>query len=189
LNNRTRSFFKFLIPQREPAPLGSSAGFSAFYERTHLPVFRYLYGLTGGPQEDVEDLTAEAYMRAWRARRVFQGDQKAELAWLMKISRRLVIDEYRRRRARPLSDGEIPSDLPLGDPPPEEAAQVGEERQALWALLQSLPDEPREMLILRYLLGWQVTQIAAYLEIPDNTVSVTIHRTLERLRQRWPQED
>ena len=30
-------------------------------------------------------------------------------------------------------------------------------------------------------------RVAAYLEIPENTVSATIHRTLERLRQQWPQ--
>ncbi len=43
------------------------------------------------------------------------------------------------------------------------------------------------MLVLRYLLSWRVDQIAEYLEIPENTVSVTIHRTLERLQQHWPQ--
>ena len=43
------------------------------------------------------------------------------------------------------------------------------------------------MLVLRYMLGWRVQQIAAYLETLDNTVSVTIRRMLERLRQQWPQ--
>ena len=166
--------------------MSTPASFSIFYEQTHLPVFRYLYGLTGGPQEDVEDLTAEAFIRAWRARRTFQGDADAALGWLMKIARRLVIDDYRRRKARPVTEGDIPDELPLADPLPEEAALAGEDQQSLWTLLRRLPNEPREMLVLRYLLGWRVNQIAAYLEVPENTVSVTIHRTLERLRQRWP---
>jgi RNA polymerase sigma-70 factor (ECF subfamily) len=134
----------------------------------------------------VEDLTAEAFARAWRARRTFQGDADAALGWLMKIARRLVIDDSRRRKARPLEDGEVPVELPTPGPSPEEALIDGDERRVLWQLLRSLPDEPRETLTLRYLLGWRVNQIAAYLEIPENTVSVTIHRTLERLRQQWP---
>jgi len=79
LSYRTRKFFKLFKLQGESIPLGTPASFSDFYERTHLPVFRYLYGLTGGPQEDVEDLTAEAFTRAWRARRNFQGDADAAL--------------------------------------------------------------------------------------------------------------
>jgi RNA polymerase sigma-70 factor (ECF subfamily) len=166
--------------------LSTPASFSVFYEQTHLPVFRYVYGLTGGPQEDVEDLTAEGFTRAWRARRAFQGDEGAVLGWLMKIARRLVIDDYRRRKARPVTEGDVPIEFPAANPQPEEVAVTGEEQQVLWALVRALPDEPREMLVLRYLLGWRVNQIAEYLEIPENTVSVTIHRTLKRLRQQWP---
>jgi RNA polymerase sigma-70 factor (ECF subfamily) len=167
--------------------VSTPASFSVFYEQTHLPVFRYVYGLTGGPQEDVEDLTAEAFIRAWRARRAFQGDEGAALGWLMKIARRLVIDDYRRRKARPVAEGEISVEFPAANPQPEEFAVTGEEQQLLWNLVRSLPDELREMLVLRYLLDWRVNQIAEYMEIPENTVSVNIHRTLEQLRQQWPQ--
>jgi RNA polymerase sigma-70 factor (ECF subfamily) len=187
LSNRTKSIFKLLKPLDQSALLNTPASFSAFYERTHLPVFRYVYGLTGGPQEDVEDLTAEAFMRAWRARRAFQGDEEAALGWLMKIARRLVIDDYRRRKARPVTEGEIPDKIPAANSQPEEFAVTEEEQHVLWSLVRVLPDEPREMLVLRYLLGWRVNQIAEYLEIPENTVSVNIHRTLERLRQQWLQ--
>ena len=189
MNERPTSILRLLKPFDQPAPLSAPASFSAFYEQTHLSVFRYLYGLTGGPQEDVEDLTAEAFTRAWRARRSFQGDKQAALGWLMKIARRLAIDAYRRRKARPVTDGDIPDELPEAGPAPEEAALAGEQQQYLLSLLLGMPDEPREILVLRYLLGWHVNQIAAYLEIPENTVSVTIHRTLERLRQQWPAQE
>ena len=186
MSNKARTVLRFFLPVGKSAPLGEAATFAGFYERTHLPVFRYLYGLTGGPQEDVEDLTAEAFTRAWRARRTFDGDEQAALGWLMKIARRLVIDDYRRRKARPVTEGEIPAEMPLDEPPPEEAALAGEKQRTLWALLQSLPDETREILTLRYLLGWRVNEVAAYLEIPENTVSVAIRRALERLRREWP---
>jgi len=174
-----------LKPFDQSAPLNAPASFSAFYERTHLPVFRYLYGLTGGPQEDVEDLTAEAYTRAWWARRTFQGDAEAALGWLMKIARRLVIDDYRRRKVRPVTDVDGAVELPAPEPSPEEALLAEDEQKALWQLLRSLPDEAGEILTLRYLLGWRVNQIAEYLEISENNVSAIIHRSLERLREHW----
>jgi RNA polymerase sigma factor (sigma-70 family) len=58
----------------------------------------------------------------------------------------------------------------------------------LWHLLGTLPDDIREMLVLRYLLGWQVKQIAAHLEQSENNVSVTIRRALKSLQRDWPQE-
>jgi RNA polymerase sigma-70 factor (ECF subfamily) len=164
------------------ASLDTSADFSRAYEQTHLPVFRYIYGLTGGPQQDVEDLTAETFLHAWQARHSFHGEEGAILGWLLHIARNLVIDRSRRLRVRESA----PDPLPAPVPGPEDSAQAGEEQHALLAMLQSLPGETREMLVLRYMLGWRVRRIAAHLEIPENTVSVSIHRALERLRRDWP---
>lgn len=80
----------------ESAPLASAEAFSHFFEATHLSVFRYIYGLHGGPAADVEDLTAEAFLRAWKARHRFSGDAHAALGWVITIARRLVIDVCRR---------------------------------------------------------------------------------------------
>jgi len=173
----------FLRIFQPAAPFSGAAAFSALYERAHLPVFRYIYGLTGGPQQEVEDLAAETFTRAWKRRHTFQGDDGAALGWLMQIARRLVIDAYRRRKVREAG----PDLLPAAAPGPEVSAQRRDDQRTLLALLQSLPEEPREMLTLRYLLGWQVNQIAGYLGLTENNASVTIHRTIERLRQSWPQ--
>ena len=176
------------------APLSAARDFAVLYEQVHLPVFRYIYGLTGGPQEEVEDLTAETFARAWKARHAFNGSQDealssgAALGWLMQIARRLVIDRYRRRMVRGPSEISLPEDLLAPEVPPEQAALAREQRQTLWRLLQTLPNEPREMLVLRYLLGWRVNQIADYLGKPENTVSVTIRRALARLQAAWPEE-
>ncbi len=71
LNGQSKQLLKFLSFRARSGPLSAPKDFSAFYEWTHLSLFRYIYGLTGGPQEEVEDLTAEAFTRAWRARRNF----------------------------------------------------------------------------------------------------------------------
>ena len=82
MNGQTKRILRIISPWTKGSPLSSTAEFSAFYERTHLSLFRYLYGLTGGPQEEVEDLTAEAFTRAWRSRHSFDGGEPADLLLL-----------------------------------------------------------------------------------------------------------
>lgn len=164
------------------------AAFSALYDRTYLIVFRYVYGLCGGPAQDVEDLTAETYLRAWRARESFTGDGEAAAGWLLQIARRLVIDAYRRRRARPDGDAEPPEFVAAPDAGPEEETQAREQWRALWQLLAGLSPDQREMLVLRYMLGWRVNRIARHFGLAENTVSVTIRRVLGRLRKAWVKE-
>ena len=189
MNGQTKRILRIISPWTKGSPLSSTAEFSAFYERTHLSLFRYLYGLTGGPQEEVEDLTAEAFTRAWRSRHSFDGGEPAALGWLMKIGRRLVIDSYRRRKARPLMDDPLDEEVPEQAQPLEETVQLAVDQETLLALLQRLPDAPREIVVLRYLLGWPVQQIAAYLDTSENNISAAIHRAILRLRRQWPGEE
>lgn len=168
-------------------PFSTPADFSGLYQRTHLAVFRYLFGLTGGSQGDAEDLTAETFLRAWKARDSYHGEESMAIGWLLKIARRLMIDAYRRNKTHPEAQDIDPTEIASDKSNPEETALDGENRVILLRLLRSLADGPREMLVLRYLLGWQVQQIAAQLDLPENTVSVTIRRSLKRLRLEWPQ--
>ena len=170
---------------RPKSPLSTPARFRALYEKDRLSVFRYIYGLTGGPQDDVEDLTAETFLRAWKARHQFQGDDASATGWLIRIAKRLVIDQYRRTQQQTRN---TPTD-PLVDPSPEQTALQKEQTNHLYHLLADIADEPREILILRYLLGWRVSAIAVHLGMTENNVSVTIHRTLARLRERWLEYD
>jgi RNA polymerase sigma-70 factor (ECF subfamily) len=165
--------------------------FAQLFNQTHLPVFRYIYGLHGGPQYEVEDLTAETFTRAWKARHRFVGDEDAALRWLIQIARNLVIDSSRRSKVRgthhSIEDIGIHIHLHSRDLSPEEQIANQEQYKTLWLLLKNLPYQQREMLILRYMLGWQVKQIASHLDMAENTVSVYLRRILMRLRKEWPE--
>lgn len=172
-------------------PLEEAESFAQLYARAHLIVFRFIYGLHGGPLQEVEDLTTETFMRAWKARKRFAGDQDAAVGWLLRIARNLVIDTRRRRSVRgedryleELSDY-LQLSAPI--PNPEEQTIREEQFRVLWEQLQALPVEQREMIVLRYILGWPVKRIAAHLGLLENTISVTLRRVLMRLRRDWPE--
>ena len=168
--------------------IASSEAFAHLYEETHLLVFRYVLGLSGGPLQEAEDLTAETYTRAWKTRQHFNGDPGAAIGWLLRIARNLAIDLSRRRKVRQVNE-DIPVEL-LVDPrlSPEMDVITRDQITTLWKMLRSLPAEVREMLVLRYMLGWQVREIAAHLGKNENTVTVTIKRALGSLQKDWSQE-
>jgi len=170
---------------RPNSPIASPANFRNLYERNRLPIFRYIYGLTGGPQEEVEDLTAETFLRAWKARYRFEGNMDSATGWLIRIAKRLVIDEYR-RTLQTIRDMSV--DPPL-ESTPEQIAIAGEQKGFLFTLLTALPDEQREIIVLRYMLGWRVNDIASHIGATENKVSVIIHRTLSKLREKWMEAD
>ncbi len=175
-------------------PLQDAEAFGDLFSRTQIIVFRFIYGLHGGPLEEVEDLACETYMRAWKARTRFHGNEKDALSWLFTIARHLVIDEH--RRAKRHSEGNTATiddqnlDAMFEDlqATPEEQTAKREQFEHLWLKLRDLSDDKREMLVLRYILGWQVKQIAEYLKMEENTVTVNIRRTLEKIRQAWTLE-
>lgn len=127
--------------------------FARLYEETYLIVFRYVYGLSGDPLQEAEDLTAETYARAWKTRGRFNGDENAALRWLLRIARNLAIDLSRRRKVWDV-DENISTEV-LVDPSlvPELDLITREQITVLWRMLAALPEDIREVLVLRYILG------------------------------------
>src|SRR4030065_1834663 len=172
-------------------PLQDTESFSNLFSRTQLIIFRYIYGLHGGPLEEVEDLTSDTYIRAWKSRTRFSGDDQDALCWLFTIARHLVIDAHRKYKSHHgesidrLDDTFLEEMFLSTTDSPEQRDANREQFTNLWKVLQDLSHERREMLVLRYMLGWQVKQIARYLKMEENTVSVYIHRSLEQIRRDW----
>jgi RNA polymerase sigma-70 factor (ECF subfamily) len=173
------------------SPLQDPVSFSNLYARTQIIIFRFIFGLHGGPIEEVEDLTCDTFMRAWKGRGRFWGDDHDALSWLFTIARRLVIDAHRRNKAHPYDNSTQLDDIAINSMflsaqiSTEEQISNREQFKHLWQVLQNLPDDKREVLVLRYMLGWKVNQIAKYLNKEENTVSVYIRRCLEQIRHDW----
>jgi RNA polymerase sigma-70 factor (ECF subfamily) len=162
----------------------SAHAFERFYEQAHLRVFRYAT-LLCDTAADAEDITAETFLRAWRARASFHGDADAAIGWVITIARNLVADR-RRAMARGVRCDVLDDAAHelIADPTSVEDLVLTEEQtgRAL-ELVRGLPDQQRELIVLRYVLGWRVNQIAAHVGISDNLVSVTLKRALQRLQR------
>jgi RNA polymerase sigma-70 factor (ECF subfamily) len=133
--------------------------------------------------EEANDVTQEAFVKAWRALGRFRDDSPFR-PWLLRI----VANEARNarraagRRARlALRAG---ADHPSVDavPSTEDAVLVAERRRAVLAALDSLPEHQREVISCRYLGGLNEAETAAALGCRVGTVKSRGSRALSRLR-------
>lgn len=170
----------------QSANLQDANTFRRLYERAHVIVYRYIFGSLGGATQEAEDLAAETFMRAWKARQRFEGDEEAAIGWLIQIAHNLVIDNYRRKKTQKIEDELDETRVCNPQAGPEEHLLHREQLNTLQQLLLELDPDQREMIVLRYILDWPVNRIAEQMGMLENTVSVNLRRTLQRLHKRWP---
>jgi RNA polymerase sigma-70 factor (ECF subfamily) len=155
--------------------------------RYHYRLLRYLWALTGN-HEAAEDLFQETWVRVLERGHQYSPRWKFE-NWLFAIARNLSIDMLRRRQPGSLdellspADTRAPRELPDPDSlTPFESAAAGEQAGHMRALLQRLPAEAREVLVLRFQEDLNLDEIAAIVEAPLSTVKSRLYRGLEGLR-------
>ena len=140
-------------------------------------VYGFVLRRVGGARPLAEDLTQEAFLRAWRGRRTFR-EETTMRGWLCAIAATVVRDDARRRRRRP---AEVPQ--PEWFDVPDLAADPGsfDALDRLRTTLAALPANQREMFLLRERDGLSYAEIATALGCPVGTVMSGLSRARARL--------
>jgi len=137
---------------------------------------------------DADDVVQEAMLRAWRA---FDALREPDAKpWLLAIVRNCAASAHRREQRRghvPLPEEQDSGDAALvattGDP--EGAAMELEQQRVLRRLLAELPEEQREVLVLREIEELNYREIAAVIGVPIGTVMSRLARARAALRVLW----
>lgn len=182
---RTLITRRFLPDMSQDYSLVEKEEFNRLYLSTHLSVFRYTLSLLGGPIQDAEDITSKTYLRAWGSRNSFSGDEESALRWLLKIARNLIVDATRHKKVREKHDHLTTANDDALNRPTERKIILNEQQASIWKLIQALPDQDKEIVTLRYFLDFPIKEIAAQLDVPQNTLSVRLRRIMERLRRQF----
>jgi RNA polymerase sigma-70 factor, ECF subfamily len=138
-------------------------------------------------RHDAEEITQEAFIRAWRGIGRFQGDARF-FTWLYRIG----INEAMRRTARRPSPAVASLDEEGVDPvderpPPDREAEHGDLRAALERAVRALDPDYRAPLILRDVEGLSTTEAAAIMGLREAAFKSRLHRA--RLAVRNAVED
>ena len=148
------------------------------YREHAAPLLRFVLSLNGGARQDAEDVVQETLVRAWRHADRLDGETGSLRPWLLTVARRLVIDEHRRRKARP---PEV-SDASLEYRPSEESVEKALSAMEVSELLDTLSAPHREVLVATYLRGKSVAEASAELGVPPGTVKSRVYYALRALK-------
>ena len=169
---------------------GDSAAFEALvtaYEtKIYNLAFRYL-----GSREDALDASQEVFLRVFRFLGGFQ-EESGFSTWLYRIGVNVCKDMLHRRLKRAEQPLEVPDEEDEGRPvdvpdlryDPERIMEGAELRQALSDAILALPEQQREIIILRDIRGLSYEEIALALALEAGTVKSRLFRARESLRKK-----
>ena len=156
----------------------------AAYEKN---VYNLALRMTGNP-EDAEDMAQEAFLKAYSSLDSFRGDSKFSV-WLYRIVSNLCLDLLRAKQRRPVQsltvendEGEV-DELEISDEhfSPEKLLDRKLTRESVQRGLASLPDDSRQILLLRELQGMSYEEIGEALGLEPGTVKSRIFRARKKL--------
>ena len=148
--------------------------------KTHTRrVYSLCYRFTGKDSE-AQDLAQEVFLRVFRTLKTFRTGEGTFVVWLSRLTRNLLIDNYRRNRLERATDS-IEEQLPMIEERSAITRTDGllagrEAGELLQGALAKLSPELRETVILRDIEELEYKEIAQVLKVPEGTVKSRLNR-------------
>lgn len=127
------------------------------------------------PQEDMEECVSDVFLEVYRSRERIEPEKGGIRAFVAVIARRRAIDRYHAAKKA--------QTLPLeGEAAEPERSLAFEDRDALRDALHALGEPDGKILVWKYYYGLATKEIAAALEMKENTIDQRARRGLQKLR-------
>ena len=162
-------------------PDEARVAFEALYRESRDDLYAYVSGLLRD-RSAAEEVTAQAFERAWRKRRQINRRRGTPRTWLFGIARNAALDELRRRSRI----AEQPEDPILGGADPAETAI---DRTLLLKAIDSLNSRERELVALKFFAGLSNAEIATVIGTTESNAGTRLHRVIEKLRRSIDEAD
>jgi RNA polymerase sigma-70 factor (ECF subfamily) len=167
------------------APDQARVAFEALYRESRDDVYAYAAGLLRDSSA-AEEVTSQAFERAWRKRGQLEPGRGSARAWLFGIARNAALDELRRRSRH----AALPDDAASAAGPTErlraaggDPAEVAVRRTALKQAMSSLSARERELVALKFFAGLSNAEIANVIRTSESNAGTKLHRVVEKLRR------
>ena len=159
----------------ERAQAGDAEGLHFLYVRFAPDVQRFVNSLVKDHHE-AEDITQNIFAKLMTKIKKYEQREVPFVAWIMRVARNAALDHMRAKRAIPTEEVRIAD---------SGQAQVGIDRgRDLRHALEQLPEDQREVLILRHIAGLSPVEIAATLKKSESSVHGLHHRGRRSLQEK-----
>ena len=151
---------------------------TALYRQYRGPLLSFVLRLTAGDRQQAEDVVQETMVRAWREASRLDLSEPSLMPWLTTVARRIVIDDHRRKQARPIET----ADTELANLPAQDDTADTDRRLMVTEALRALSPLHRQVLNETILRDRTVNQAAEVLGIPVGTVKSRVYYALRALQ-------
>ena len=167
----------------EKAQKGDENALIALYNHFLNPIYRYVYAKVGNVQE-TEDITSEVFLKMVRNLQSFKGESSFK-NWLYKIAKNTLADYWRAHYNKSTISMEEFLEIKLvsqSNPGDDEdiEKEMFEKEKRVKKILNSLPENYRQILDLRFLKDYSIRDIAKELKISISNVKVLQYRALKK---------
>jgi RNA polymerase sigma-70 factor (ECF subfamily) len=162
---------------------GDQSAFETLYATCYVPLFRFVYRITGGNRDEAEDITQQAFLRVGKAISTFKTHEGNFVGWLYSIARHLVYDQARKNK-RLIVFNESHEEVPAETGSPEAVVLQKEQTTLLNSALSSLSLHEQELLLLRYWNDFDAKQISIIVGKTHVAVRKELSRALQKLRRK-----
>lgn len=160
---------------------GSAPAFAVLFERYHKRVYGFALKLTGDVHT-AEDVAQRAFLNLYR--KPPPGTGRASFkALLFTVARNEAINEAKRRGRRKAASLEQAPEVTDARPTADQVTAKREEAARLGALVDKLPDDEREILLLRNVEGLTFREVCETTGLSRDAVRWRLARAMEHLRQ------
>lgn len=155
------------------AKAGDSEGLHFLYVRYSGDVLRYVASFVRDHHE-AEDITQNVFAKLMKAIKRYQQQEVPFDAWILRVARNAALDHLRAKRAIPTEEVRVADNG---------HAEMSHDRgHALREALEQLPEDQREVLVLRHIVGLSPVEIAGTLNRSESSVHGLHHRGRRSLR-------
>ena len=164
------------------AARGDQDAAAALFDHLYPRLYRYAFARLSSRQ-DAEDVASETFAKVLRGLDRFKWRGNGFEAWVFRIAKNLIVDRYRVGDREVIGDELVDSVLPVQTDGPETGALANEQRDELTSMIDRLPEEQREIVLLRFAGELDTHEVAATTHRNANAVRQLQFRALTNLRK------
>ena len=176
---------------------GDERAFEVLYWRHQRGIFNFISHFIGESGNQAEELLQDVFLKVVKASKRYEPSAKFT-TWLYQIARNGCIDHFRKMKhrkttslAQPIDSEEemvLESTIAGTDPSPEKAARISEVAQVLEEAIAALPEDQKEVFLMREDLNLSFAEISELIGCPVNTAKSRMRYALEHLRKTLKRE-
>ena len=169
---------------------------SKLFDTYNEPISRYVSTVASRITEsDVQDIVQDTFIAALQSIKDYRGDSSLS-TWMLRIAYFKTIDVLRKHKSLDKSEAPIldvvnEEEISFVDPAgsAEDQALINEETERIRDALMLLPEEQRQVLVLRYVMGMRVEDVADTMKLSRRMVELHITRARAALRKLLQEPD